>query len=159
MYRCLLIPFVVFLNAGTAGDTYKKYCNARFDFCIEYPASFIAQPPAENGDGQIFLSKDGRTEVRAFGSLATEDVGMLEQEFTMASSKTTLTYKRITKDWFVFSGVNQQGKIVYRKTVKKKIDYMGQPGTETFQTIMITYPSSENKVYAAYCGKIAQSLK
>jgi hypothetical protein len=76
----------------------------------------------------------------------------------MASGDIQLTYKKITKDWFVFSGVDKAGKIVYRKTVKKKINYMGDEGVAVFQTLMITYPASQNKLYAPYCSVIAKSL-
>jgi hypothetical protein len=76
----------------------------------------------------------------------------------MASGHMQLTYKKITKDWFVFSGVDKAGRIVYRKTVKKKINYMGDAGAAVFQTLMITYPASQNKLYAPYCSVIAKSL-
>jgi hypothetical protein len=136
----------------------KKYCNGRFGFCITYPASFISQPPPQNDDGLIFLSQDNNAEIRTFGSLAIGDFDKLQKEFTMASGHMQLTYKKITKDWFVFSGVDKAGKIVYRKTVKKKINYMGDEGVAVFQTLMITYPASQNKLYAPYCSVIAKSL-
>lgn len=97
-------------------------------------------------------------QIQAFGSLAIDNFDKLEQEFAMAPENIELAYKRFTKDWFVLSGVDKDGRIVYRKTIKKKIDYMGRPGTAVFQTWMITYPASQNKSYRPYCSSISKGL-
>lgn len=158
MYKLLLISFLMLTKSVNTAEAFEKYCNARFSFCLGYPISFVSQSPPENGDGEALLSRDGLAEIRAFGSLAVEDFNTLEQEFTVATSKTKLTYKRITKDWFVFSGIDQKGEIVYRKTVRKKINYMGKPATQVFQTLMIKYPASQQSVYTPYCLEISKSL-
>lgn len=64
----------------------------------------------------------------------------------------------MTKNQFIISGYNQKAEIVYRKTVKKQIEYRGTPGIEVFQTLMITYPVSENGTYESYCRYISTSL-
>lgn len=73
----------------------------------------------------VFLSADKKAEIRAFGRLAIEDFDRLDQEFESATGQLKLIYKHITKDWFVVSGINEKGNIVYCKTRKKIIDYMG----------------------------------
>lgn len=153
-YLSILILFSSF-NSDT---TFAKYCNARFDFCVEYPNSFERQSEPENNDGLIFLSRDRSSEIRAFGSLAVEDFDKLVQEYRIAVSNLRVTYKVITKEWFIFSGIDKNGKIVYRKTRKKKINYMGQGATYVFQTLMITYPQSQKRVYHPYCIKISEAF-
>lgn len=137
---------------------YASYCNNRFHFCVEYPATFSKQQKPDNNDGMIFLSSDRKTEIRTFGSLATEPFNELSQELEMATEDKIVTYKSVKKDWFIISGTDKEGNIFYRKTVKKKINYIGTGETEVFQTLMITYPSVQKGAYSSFCSKIAKSL-
>ena len=45
---------------------YKDYCNARFGFCISYPNTFKAQGESYNGDGQEFISADGKSSLLVY---------------------------------------------------------------------------------------------
>ena len=47
---------------------------------------------SENNDGSIFTSKDGKTEIWAYGRLAIEELDKLEQEFGFATDKIKITY-------------------------------------------------------------------
>jgi len=127
-------------------------------FCVEYPANFIRLPPPENGDGLSFQSADKKTEIRAFGSVAIEDFDKLSQEYALPTNDIKMTYKKIYKNWFIICGITSQGKVMYRKTCKRKVNYMGQPGTLVFQTLMIEYPKSQVGLYKSYCAMIAESL-
>jgi hypothetical protein len=143
----------------TTDNNYHRYCNARLQFCVEYPKDLIGQGEPTNGDGQIFLSKDKQTEVRAFGGITVEDFDKIEQEYKTASTDIKVSYKLIKSTWFIFSGIDKKGQIVYRKTVKKKLaNYMDDGPREVFQTLMITYPSSLKNLYSSYCDKISKSL-
>jgi len=102
------------------------------------------------------VKKDG---VRIFGRLAIEGLDQLKQEYGFAGGGLKITYKKITRDHFIISGLNKKGDIVYRKTVKKKITYQGQPGTEVFQTLMITYTGADRTKYENYCRYISGSLQ
>lgn len=64
-----LFPFVIKQgDAGVAEDN-KVYCNARYDFCIEYPEKyFSAAVEADNGDGITLSTFDGDGRVAVFGS-------------------------------------------------------------------------------------------
>ncbi|ANE50573.1 hypothetical protein [Flavisolibacter tropicus] len=155
--KSFLFPFLLLL-CSFQDPGYSSYCNNRFSFCIEYPTGFNKQQKPDNDDGMIFLSADKKTEVRAFGSLATEPFNELSQELEMAIDNKNVTYKTVKKDWFIISGTDKNGNIFYRKTVKKKINYMGTGETEVFQTLMITYPTSQKDVYSSFCSTIAKSL-
>lgn len=158
MDKFLWMLFLILANNIGEDPLLEKYCNARFGFCIEYPASFVSMPPPSNNDGLTFLSTDKKTKILAFGSLAVEDFDRIDQEFTIAISNINLTYKKVLKDWFIFSGLSKQGEIVFRKTVKKKINYKGDRDVNVFQTLMIIYPAAQNNIYQTYCIKISKSL-
>ena len=158
MRKFLFIPILILIFSFTSYKEFDTYCNSRFDFCIEYPNVFKSQISPTNGDGLIFISPDKNAEIRAFGRLAVEDLDKLGQEFEIASTDIKFTYRKIAKNWFIFSGINKQGKMVYQKTIKKKITYMGQAGTYVFQSLMITYPVVQKKFYESYCTKISKSL-
>jgi len=156
--KIFILPFLIVLINFINEDGLVTYCNSRFSFCIKYPKSFVKQPSPENGDGLIFLSKDKETEILAFGSLVIEGLDPLEQEYKLSTNDINLTYKFITKKYFIISGTTKAGKIVYRKTCKRKINYMGEPGTYVFQTLMITYPTSQINIYETFCSYISKSL-
>lgn len=159
MYKSVFLLALIFTGAAfTPQDDYSSYCNARFSFCIKYPKAFQKGKEADNGDGAVFTSKDKKTEIRGYGSLAVEDFDKLEQRFKLATETLTVTYKTMKADWFVFSGTDGSGNIIYQKTVKKKIDYFGDAGTPVFQTLRISYPAEQQKNYGEYCRVIAKSF-
>jgi hypothetical protein len=152
------IIILLFICNSFVEKGFKRYCNSRFAFCIQYPAAFRPQPPPEDNDGLIFLSPDSKAEIRAFGNLAIKGYDESAQQYSLAVLDTRITYKVVAKDWFVFSGVDKDGNIVYRKTRKAKVNYLGAPKTEVFQTLMITFPNSQKSVYQPYCQLISNSL-
>lgn len=156
--RYLFIPLLLFLCSFQPSNDYVSYCNSRFNFCIEYPASFSKQSKPDNEDGLTFLSGDRKTEIKAFGSLAVEPFEELSQELALASTDKNVTYKAVKKDWFIISGTDEEGNIFYQKTVKKKINHMDSGEAYVFQTLMIRYPASQKHLYNSYCQKIAKSL-
>ena len=153
----IAISFLYSSNFQT--DQYKNYCNARFDFCVKFPKDFQKQPEPENGDGASFVSQDKKSNILAFGRLAVEDLDRIEQEFEISSKDIKLTYRMVKDNWFIFSGLDLKGNIVYQKTTKKKIIYFGNPGTDVFQTLIITYPSDQTKKLEPYCKVISKSLQ
>ncbi len=159
MFRIFFSLIIISVCIRSNAQSDKQYCNERFSFCITYPRQFTPLPPPENGDGQRFVSTDKKATILTFGSLAIEDFDSLGQEYAQASKNTAVSYKRIAKDWFIFSGKNSNGNIVYRKTRKMKIDYMDDKKTAVFQTLMIEYPAGQAVLYEAYCKQIANSLK
>ena len=136
----------------------KNYCNERFHFCIKYPSSFKLKEEAANGDGAIFVSADKKAEIRAYGSLAIEGMDQLEHEFKQASGDVKVTYQAKKANWFVFSGTDKKGNLIYQKTAKKNIDYLGDKNTPVFQTIRLIYPPEQKDQYNACCTVIAKSL-
>jgi hypothetical protein len=161
MKRIAVSLVLLLVIVPTFGQTLKEYCNVRFSFCIKYPDGFIGQGESGNGDGQKFLSKDKQAEVTVFGMLVLEEVNDdFSAQFKLASKDLNVTYKVLKPDWFILSGTDKKGNIVYQKTVLKKISYMGEATKDTpvLQTWMITYPPSEQKTYGRYCSVISKGL-
>ena len=140
-------------------EEYLEYCNDSFGFCIKYPKDFLKQPESGNRDGTTFLSKDKFSKIWAYGRLAIEGLDEIKQEFDIATEGIKLTYKVIGDNWFIFSGVNSNGVIIYQKTCKKKIEYFGSTDTYAFQTLRISYPLNQKKQYESYCKLIAKSFQ
>ncbi len=158
----MLKPILLFLFFVAVSfkpqDDYATYCNSRFAFCIKYPKGFGKGKESQNADGATFTSKDGKAEIRAYGSLAIEGFDKLDQQFKSATEGVTLTYKTVKADWFVFSGTDGSGNFIYQKIVKKKIEYYGNKGTAVFQTVRIKYPAGQQKNYQEYCKVMAKSF-
>ena len=161
MNKFIGFSFLILISGGFTDRAMQEYCNDRFSFCIQYPENFTGEGESGNGDGQIFLSKDKEAEIRAYGELVLEEVkDNFSEEYASAARRIDVSYKVVKPDWFVISGLDKEGRIVYRKTVKKKIRYMGSETEDTFvyQTLMITYPKAKQNLFGSYCGVISKSL-
>ncbi|MBI4748693.1 MAG: hypothetical protein HY774_09390 [Acidobacteria bacterium] len=141
------------LSAGQL--QYKVYHNARFDYSISYPAKILfPQGEATNGDGQRFLSKDGKAELIVYGShnaldQTLTDVFLDEQRRTEAHPHRTVTYKLLKTDWFVVSGFEDET-IFYQKTMLKR---------GIFKTFRITYPKTQKSTFDPITTVIAKSFR
>lgn len=159
MPKHLFLLFFLFIGAAfKPQDDYATYCNGKFGFCIKYPKTFGKGEESGSGDGATFTSKDKKAEIRAWGNLAVEDLDKLEQQLAYATQNLNVTYKVVKDSWFVVSGTDSSGAVVYRKTVKKKIDYNGDKATPVFQTVRLSYPAAQQKNYEGYCKVIAKSF-
>lgn len=152
------IYFAITTFAVQSKEEYKEYCNSRFSFCINYPTEFSLMEESDSGDGASFKSVKNKAEISAYGRLSIEDLDKLEQEFKFATTNLKITYQVKKKSWFIFSGIDKEGKIVYQKTVKKAINFLGDENTDVFQTLRIAYPSDKKDVYGPYCKIISKSF-
>lgn len=141
-------------------DSLKEYCNERYNFCISYLASFMPQGESYNGDGQKFVSKDGKAVISAYGGLAIIDISDdIEKVYNTAISDEKITYKVLKNNYFIISGYDENNNIFYRKTVSKTINYFDEENTNIYQTLIITYPKSQIEKYKDYCNIISKSLR
>lgn len=134
---------------------YRIYHNVRFDYSISYPVGIlIPQGESVNGDGQRFLSKDGRTELLVYGSYNSldqtlNDVLTQETERSPDHPSRVVTYKVLRGDWFVVSGT-ENGRIFYQKTMLRE---------STFKTFRIEYDESQKRTFDSITAFIARSFK
>lgn len=146
------------LTVGSAfAATLKPYGNARFNYWAHVPADLVAQPPPENGDGQGWKSRDGKVDVRVWGSYGPEVLDRADvRSFAAWNEKSIrddggrITYKRLLTDAFVLSGYRKDGRIFYQKTLVKD-------GTEA--TVLIEYPVTQRALWDKLSGQIAATLK
>jgi len=140
-------------------NSLNKYCNDRFEFCIEYPKSFEGQGESNNGDGQIFISQDNQSKITVYGQLCVDN-NNLDYYYNSVISDINVTYKTIKNNNYIYSGKNAKGEIVYGKIVKKTIDnYQGEGSTDAILNFMIEYPESQINSYTSYCKTISKSFQ
>ncbi len=150
MKKSLMLLSLLF-SSVLAQSMYKNYCNARFAFCIDYPSTLTMQTPPENGDGRTFKSKDGLVQMLAYGS-NNSLMEKLETRFnaeSTSSSTRKVSYKLFEPDFFVISGT-ENSKVFYEKVLFKNDEY---------KTFLITYPTTQKKIYDPITAKIARSFK
>lgn len=95
-------------NSPTTSNTVlSEYCNARYEFCVEYPSSFFdTEVKADNGDGMIAYSKDVRYKLSMAGSknVANQDCwNLFEQQIKLpleAESDSRILYMVIQNDYY-----------------------------------------------------------
>jgi hypothetical protein len=134
-------------SLASARVTYQTYTNARYSYSIAYPVGIlIPQGESDNGDGQKFLSKDGRAELTVYGSNRLDR--SLQDEFQSAQENGEVTYKLIKRDMFVVSG-RANGKIFYRKTLLRG---------DVFKTFIIEYDEQERATFDSITARIARSF-
>ena len=134
---------------------YRTYHNARFNYSISYSADLlIPQGESINGDGQRFVSRDGRTELLVYGSYNSLDQ-TLREVFEQETGRSTehpnrlVTYKVLHDDWFVVSGTENR-RIFYQTTMLRD---------STFKTFRIEYDESQKQTFDSITAFIARSFK
>ena len=129
---------------------YKLYNNERYGFFIQYPRSFIAQRPPDNGDGQEFKSADGTAALSVYGAnLDPSQTIRTIYEDALEEAHGVPGYSKVSATWFVISW-QKDGKIVYQKT------FVGMHSRNTF---VLTYPASRKEVYAEMVRAIGKSFQ
>ena len=125
-------------SAPKAG-VWKIYTNARYGYVAPYPATLYPQGEADNGDGQIFLSRDARVKLTVFASHNALNE-TLDSRYARDSRgglpgdpKRVVTYHARKANWYAVSGT-RSGAVFYQKT-----HLVG----DTFSTWEITYPESQ----------------
>ncbi len=145
-------------SVKSTSNNYDKYCNERFDHCIEYPSHFYGTGQSQNGDGQSFLSPDEKTEISFFGSNYDSEFSSIATKYEFALKEGNASYKVKKDNFFVVSGkktMHDEEYIYYIKTVFKSSDETG----DVLLTFRIDYPASQKEDYDAFCKIIDSNLK
>lgn len=150
--------FILIFTTNSIYSQNKTYCNGRYSYCIQYPNDFKGLGESDNGDGQIFISKDRKAEIRAYASLFDDEYTTLKTNLEYAENRSQITYKVVKKNSFIISGYNSDGHVFYQKSILLLKDYWGHKNTKILHTLVITYPKSQLKKYNNYCKIIANSF-
>jgi hypothetical protein len=156
MIRSIYLLFLVIANYSLAQTSYNQYCNARFGFCVSYPNTFKAQGESDNGDGQEFISADGKASLLAYRD-GREAVYESEAECKSQSflsditpdETKQITFKKKGENFYVVSGY-QGSMIFYQKTIFTDQGMM---------TAIFTYPVNQKTKYDSYCAKLFETFK
>ncbi len=124
-------------------STQTKYCNERFEYCLNYPSVFEPFGSSKAGDGQIFYIDGGKIELLVWGSVNGQN-RTLEQEKIYISQNRKIDYQFIKPTFFVITGV-ENGKIFYLRTEKTPTG---------FRSFEIRYPQEEKETYDKFVEKI-----
>jgi len=150
------LVFLVIVNCALAQTSYNQYCNARFGFCVSYPSTFKGQGESDNGDGQEFISADGKSSLLVYRD-GREAIYESETECRTQSYLSDITsdeakqvtYKKKGDNFYVVSGY-QGSMIFYQKTIFTEQGMM---------TAVFTYPTAQKAKYDAYCAKLFETFK
>lgn len=102
-----------------------NYCNARYDFCVEYPqAIFKTIKKSSNADGVYAISISGDQELIVAGYYNVLNVDIEEEYETflaaISDDKKTLTIQDVRKDKYFFEvAILMNGKWTYKKVLQQ----------------------------------------
>ncbi|MBQ6728890.1 MAG: DUF805 domain-containing protein [Bacteroidales bacterium] len=126
---------------------YDDYYNPRFDFSVSYPTFFVRKYEAANQDGCEFAFGNNYS-MRVYGMNNVLEKTI--KELFKDSIKSTDTYSTSKDNWFVVSGVNEQGNIYYRKTIlENNVEYV----------VELVYPRAHKTEYEAVVKKVISSFQ
>jgi len=147
----LMILLLVNIAYAQAPAGYQSYYNSRFEYSISYTSLLVPQGEAANGDGQKFLTRDGKVEMLVYGSnnaLEKTLRGLYQEKVSKADNR-TITYQVLKGDWFVVSGT-ENNKVFYEKTMLHN---------GAFKTFRIVYDKAVKDTWDPITAKIARSFK
>ena len=124
-------------------QVWTNYQNPRFGFTLSYPSSvFTPQPPPESGDGQTFLTNDGRAKVVVYATANDERFSPQDYRTTILKDfggYEHMDYSPTGKTWFVLSGY--RGDTIYYQKV------MFSCGNRVITALSVTFPRTEKPLY------------
>ena len=128
--------------------SYDTYTNPRFGFSILYPTFLSPQPEPENGDGRIFKGENEEMSVFASYNVLDDSIEKLFKE-CKSNYIGTVSYAVQKDNWFVVSGTDEEGTILYRKTIlTNDIEY----------TVNLIYPKAKKQLYDGIVEKVTKSF-
>jgi hypothetical protein len=144
------IVFLILACSSLFADSqsYVKYCNERYGFCLELPNHLVTEPPPVNGDGRRFHDDKGFLLI-ASGINNVLDETLIGEMSSQSKDFDKVTYRTKGKNWFILSGY-KGADVLYIKT------YVGKGA---INHLYIKYPSQRDGVYDEIVGRISRSFK
>jgi hypothetical protein len=156
----LLSPFVTAAKPAqndsdstvtSAAGKFLSYVNNKYNFSVDYPASFAGQGEPDAGDGQVFISPANDARLTASASYC--GAGLYSPARFLAdhqqNSALKVTYSRQTKTLAVVSGTIGT-RIFYDKLISNGVQCA---------KFRLEYESAQREQYDALVARIAASLK
>lgn len=128
MFLTALVSLLVATAPSQEG--WSTYANDRYGYSIGIPPELVGQGESGNGDGQEFKDATGKVSLKVWASMVVELDGETGAKTDLAySRKRTLegwskegvriTYQPRGKGWWVLSGVDSKGRVLYQKQLEK----------------------------------------
>lgn len=140
----------VLTNSSAAGK-FLAYINNKYNFSVDYPASFSGHGEPDAGDGQVFTSPANDARLTASATYCGE--GLYSPARFLAdhqqNSALKVTYSRQTKTLAVVSGT-RGNRIFYDKLIFNGVQCA---------KFSLEYESTQREQYDALVARIAASLK
>jgi tRNA A-37 threonylcarbamoyl transferase component Bud32 len=137
-------------STGGAPPGYSKYRNPRYGFTTLWPSAFRAQPPPANGDGQGWVSTDGRVSFSAYGTNNVLNYSP-QQDAAAVSNGLSVVYRNVSGNIVTISGYKNSGRtIVYQRDVV---------GSGSIDTLYWSYPAGEKTQWAAAVTLTVQAFR
>jgi hypothetical protein len=131
------------------------YRNERHGFSLSYPAStFAAQPPAADGEGRVFVSRDGNARLLAGALPNTDGVNLRDYRslvLQLSYQGADIDYAPVGATWFVLSGT-RDGMMFYERVTFTC-------GGRLINSWAMLYPAAERRVYDRIVEQVARSYR
>jgi len=144
--------------AAADDDRVLTYRNSRWGFAMDYPASFAFDPDSvpENRDSARFWTADRRstavvTGLRNGAGQSLVDLFREAERDILENSGGSITYRRVTPQWFVLSGYVAY-RIYYRRTFLAR-------GGQVIATLWIDFPRGLRTCFEAAVTRMSLSFR
>ncbi len=143
------------IGSSIMAQTKNKYCNSRFDYCIEYPNELVGQGESENDDGQNFIRKDKKVSLTVYrdsreaiyeGAEKAKPI-CFKEDCELRDGK-TVTYSKLENSFYVVTGM-KGNLIYYQKTIFTDSGMI---------TAYLEYDKNEAKTYNDYCTYLFETF-
>jgi hypothetical protein len=129
------------------------YRNERHGFSLNYPAdTFAPQPPAADGEGRVFVSRDGNARLLA-GALPNADGVNLRDYRSLVLQQSyqgaDIDYAPLGATWFVLSGI-RDGVMFYERVTFTC-------GGRLINSWALLYPAADRRTFDRIVEQIARS--
>jgi serine/threonine protein kinase len=134
----------------TPSAEYNPYTNPRYGFTALWPASFSAQPPPADGDGQEWAGPGGQVLLSAYGANNVFGYSPKQDEAAVAS-RLSKVYANINGNVVTVSGYKDNGQtIVYERDVV---------GRGAVDTLYWSYPAHQKARWDAAVTRTALTFR
>lgn len=116
----LVSAVLIVVPLGTIAAGWDRYVNMRLAYAIDMPPGFSDLAEAENGDGGVSTSEDGKAELRVWGGYLVDTDFKSEIEGRMQSDTSEgweISYDHRTGKIASWSG-SRNGRVFYTRAMK-----------------------------------------
>ncbi len=135
---------------------YSRYYNLLYGYRVDFPKDLLTpQSEAGNGDGRVFIDKQGNAILTVYGSRLDTLSGRYKQDLASitASKRNSITYQKLTSSFSVISGFKGDTIFYY-----KRIATSEGLGSEGLASVIFEYPKVDSAKYKPFVDAVSRSL-